>query len=66
MDKYLSANNFEHSTLKNSDGTPMRYKRNGKNKLWKTRPNEFQIPVKRGLREYGYITHENFTNFNVT
>lgn len=32
------------------------WRRNGKTKLWKTRPNEFRIPVKRGLYEYGYIT----------
>ena len=32
-------------------------RRNGQTKLWKTRPGEFQIPVKAGLRTCGYITH---------
>lgn len=63
MEKYLQANNFEHVKLKNSDGSPMRYRRSGKNKLWKTRPNEFEIPVKRGLRDHGYITQDNFEEF---
>jgi len=30
---------------------------NGKVKTWKTRPNDFKIPVKRGLYEYGYISN---------
>jgi len=32
------------------------YRRNGATKTWKTHPADFKIPVKRGLREYGYIT----------
>lgn len=60
----FEATTFTHKTLVNSDGTPQRFKRTGKTKTWKTRPKEFQIPVKRGLREYGYITHENIDEFN--
>lgn len=33
-------------------------RRNGKTKLWKSRPDEFRIPVKAGLRSCGQITHE--------
>jgi len=33
-----------------------RWRRNGKTKVWKTRPAEFQVPVKYGLYGYGYIT----------
>lgn len=29
----------------------------GKCKTWKTRPDEFQLPVKYGIYENGYITH---------
>lgn len=54
---------FLHKTALNSDGTPQKFKKNGKTKTWKTRPNEFQIPVKRGLKQFGYITHENIDNF---
>lgn len=63
MEKYLNANNFEHATLKNRDGSPLRVRRTGKNKIWKTRPNEFKIPVKYGLYESTYITQENFTQW---
>lgn len=27
-------------------------------KTWKTRPSEFKLPVKYGMYESGYITHE--------
>jgi hypothetical protein len=33
-----------------------RYRRNGETKLWKTRPAEFRVPVKWGMRGYAYIT----------
>lgn len=33
-----------------------RWRRNGKTQAWKTRPDEFKIPVKFGLYGYGYIT----------
>jgi len=62
---FLEAHTFYHKTLKDSKGQPRKYSRNGKNKLWKTRPSDFKIPVKRGLREYGYIDNENYTNFNI-
>jgi len=37
----------------------IKWRRNGATKVWKTRPDEFKIPVKHGLRDYGYITNEN-------
>lgn len=40
-------------------------RRNGKTKTWKTRPDEFKVPVKYGLYEYFYITHENAGEFEV-
>jgi len=54
-----------HKYLQNADGTAMRYRVNGKIRTWKTRPNEVQVPLKRGLYEYGHLTEENlglFTN----
>jgi len=50
-----TAQYFEHVSVKNADGTPARARRNGKTKLWKTRPERFKIPVKHGLRDYFYI-----------
>jgi hypothetical protein len=63
--KIMNADKFEHKTLKNHDGTPQRFIRNGKNKTWKTRPTEFKIPVKRGLKEYGYIDQDNYLDFKI-
>lgn len=41
--------------VQRSNGVWVNMRRNGKTKLWKTRPTEFKIPIKIGLREYGYI-----------
>ena len=32
------------------------WRRNGKTKLWKTRPTEYQVPIKHGLYAHAYIT----------
>jgi hypothetical protein len=37
-----------------------RVRRNGRTKRWTSRPEEFRIPIKMGLRNYGYITHLDF------
>jgi hypothetical protein len=50
---------FWHKTLTNSDGTPLRARVNGACKTWKTRPDEFRLPMKYGLRECCYITEAN-------
>ncbi len=42
-----------------------RWRRNGATKVWKTRPGEFSIPVKYGLRSYAYITHNNASEFHL-
>lgn len=39
--------------------------RNGACKTWKTRPEEFRLPVKYGLRSYDYITETNASRFHV-
>lgn len=48
-----------HVSLKNADGTPVRCRVNGVCKTWKTRPTEFRLPVKYGLKECFYITEDN-------
>jgi len=47
--------------------TPKRvenWRRNGMTQTWKTRPNEFKVPVKFGLRAYSYITDLNCHEFH--
>ena len=53
----LTAQNFEHVTLKNADGSPLRARRNGQTQTWKTRPEEFRIPAKYGFYQQFQITH---------
>ena len=48
-----------HVSLRNSDGSPVRCRVNGRCKIWKTRPDDFRLPVKYGLRECFYITPSN-------
>jgi len=50
---------------KNSDGTCVRWRVNGAVKTWKTRPNEFRIPVKHGMYDFGYITEKNYHLFHL-
>lgn len=50
---------FHHKSVINTDGSPMRCRVNGKCKVWKTRPDEFRLPVKYGLKSCFYITEEN-------
>lgn len=37
---------------------------NGKAQTWKTRPNDFRLPVKYGLKEYLYIDQDNAAHFH--
>lgn len=39
---------------------------NGACKTWKTRPNDFQVPIKFGFRgPYGYLTQDNMVDFHL-
>jgi hypothetical protein len=64
-DEAMTARHFEMVAAFNKDGTPIRCRANGKCKTWKTRPNDFSLPVKHGLYEYGYITQDNAHAFRV-
>ena len=55
----ITARNFEHVTIKNKDGTPTRCRAMGQCKTWKTRPDDFKLPVKHGLYNSFYITNDN-------
>jgi len=56
---------FHHKTAKNADGTPVRARVNGKCKTWKTRPDDFRLPVKYGLRDCFYLTPENAADWEL-
>ena len=47
-----------HLINKNADGTPQRWRVNGKPKIWKRSPDRVQVPVKHGLYNYDYITED--------
>lgn len=46
-----------HVENRNADGTPQRWRVNGRPQTWKTRPDEVKVPVKHGLRDHDYLTH---------
>lgn len=50
---------LRHVSLTDSRGKPVRCRVNGKCQTWKTRPGEFRLPVKYGLKECFYITPDN-------
>jgi len=54
---------FHHISEKNADGTAVRCRVNGECKTWKTRPNEFRLPVKYGLKQCFYITEHNASDW---
>ena len=56
---------LHHKTLINRDGTAVRCRVNGKVKLWKTRPNDFRVPVKHGLRNCFYLTPANINDWEL-
>lgn len=61
----MTARHFEHASFKNADGSPARCRANGRCQVWKKRPDDFRLPVKRGLREYGCITPLNAHEWSV-
>lgn len=60
----ITARNFEHVTKKNKDGTPARCRAMGQCKVWKTRPDDFKLPVKHGMYDSFYITNDNASEWN--
>lgn len=52
-----------HVSHRNADKTPLRARVNGKCHIWVTRPAEFEVPMKHGLRNCFYITQDNAHEF---
>ncbi len=45
-----------HVNNRNADGTPQRWRVNGKVKTWKRSPERVQVPIKHGLKSFDYLT----------
>lgn len=56
---------LHHVSRKGSDKQPMRVRVSGRCQTWKTRPEEFKLPVKYGLYNSGYITPANAHEWEV-
>lgn len=53
------------SKLTNADGSCVRYRVNGRLREWKTRPDQWEIPVKNGMRSHSYINNGNCHKFHL-
>ena len=66
------AKNLKHGTIlyhtikKNSDGSPQRWKVNGKVQTWKKDSNRVKIPLKYGLYRYDYLTENELNLVSLT
>jgi len=47
-----------HVHNRNANGTPQRWRVNGKVKTWKRTLRRIEIPVRHGLRNYDYLTED--------
>lgn len=45
-----------HTKNRNADGTPQRWRVNGKPQVWKRSPERVRVPVKYGLYRYDNVT----------
>lgn len=66
------AKNLGHGTIiylkdyTNADGTPQRFRINGRVKRWKRTPDKISVPIKRGLWEFSYLTNADLDDFTLT
>jgi len=57
---------FQHATATYADKKRLlQVRQTGKVKTWKTRPGEFKIPVKYGLKESFYITDKDVADWDI-
>lgn len=57
---------FWHRFERNADGTPLRCRKNGQLKQWKTRPGDFRQPAKYGPKNSFYLTPANIADWCAT
>jgi hypothetical protein len=67
----MVANMFHHGECTRTEGPRggvtirvEQWRRNGKTKTWKTRPTEWSVPIKYGLRDCAYISQRNADEFH--
>ena len=49
---------LEHKTLKNKNGSPMRFRVSGNVQTWKRDKNRIRVPLKHGLYDYGCLVND--------
>lgn len=54
-----------HRVLTNADGTPQRWRVNGKVQTWKRSPERFRVPLARGMYQHDYLTHYDMHMFSL-
>jgi len=55
-----------HSIHRNADGTPQRWRVNGRVKTWKRDSSKVEVPVKHGLKSFDYVTEKNLELLHLT
>jgi CCR4-NOT transcriptional regulation complex NOT5 subunit len=50
---------YKHYLNETELAKPINWRVNGQVKTWKTRPDEFKLPIKHGLYSYAYLDHTN-------
>ncbi len=67
----LTANEFHHGACTRTEGPRggvtervERWRRNGSTQTWKTRPLEFRVPIKCGMRGYASLDETNAHRFH--
>ncbi len=54
------------SRYKLSNNRPAKWRVNGAMKLWKQSPKRFELPIKQGIYNYGYLTNHTAVGFCLT
>jgi len=57
---------LHHTKNKNADGTPQRWRVNGKVKTWKRDLSRIRVPLKHGLYDHDYLTEGDLHLLKVT
>ena len=57
---------LSHSFLVDYDGSPSQCRVTGSCKTWKHNIEKFQLPVKRGLYEYFYVSEDNKNQWEIS
>ncbi len=60
----MTEREFHQEHQPDGSGKIYKYRRNGRTRVWVTRPDEFRVPVVYGLRGYDAITELNAALFH--